>query len=156
MFSYFPYAAAFINPEGEGVTIDARLVGIALAIAPLVFVVVGFVSRNSLAPRRILWAMALLIVLGLSVGLISPVLGASAGFGVGVALCLRLPDIPDQVRRRLIAVALAILYTMILLFLAPSAGVTTGAVVPIIAIGFADEYGAWRLARQGEKGSGSA
>jgi hypothetical protein len=154
MFSYFPYAAAFIDPEGEGVTLDARLVGIALAIAPLVFVVVGFVSRNSLAPRRILWAMGLLIVLGLSVGLISPVLGASAGFGVGVAICLRLPDISDQMRRRLIAVALAILYTMILLFIAPSAGVTTGAVVPILAVGFADEYGAWRLARA--KGTGSA
>ena len=147
MFSYFPYAAAFIDPEAEGPTLDARLVGIALAIAPLVFIVVGFVSRNSLAPRRILLAMGLLIVLGLSVGLISPVLGASAGFGVGVAICLRLPDIPDQMRRRLIAVALATLYTMILLFLAPSAGVTTGAVVPLLVVGFADEYGAWRWAR---------
>jgi hypothetical protein len=147
MFSYFPYAAAFINPEGEGVTLDARLVGIALAIAPLVFVVVGFVSRNAGAPRRILLAMLLLVVLGLSVGLISPVLGAAAGFGVGVAICLRVPDIPDQVRRRLVAVALATLYTMILLFIAPSAGVTTGAVVPILVVGFADEYGAWRLAR---------
>jgi hypothetical protein len=98
--------------------------------------------------------MGLLIVLGLSVGLISPVLGASAGFGVGVAICLRLPDISDQIRRRLIAVALAIVYTMILLFIAPSAGVTTGAVVPILAVGFADEYGAWRLARA--KGTGSA
>jgi hypothetical protein len=39
------------------------------------------------------------------------------------------------------------LYTMILLFIAPSAGVTTGAVVPILVVGFADEYGAWRLAR---------
>jgi hypothetical protein len=154
MFSYFPYAAAFIDPEGEGLTLDARLVGIALAIAPLVFIVVGFVSANSLAPRRILLAMGLLIVLGLSVGLISPVLGASAGFGVGVAICLRLPDIADQMRRRLIAVALATLYTMILLFVAASAGVTTGAVVPILAVGFADEYGAWRLAREEEKGTG--
>ncbi|HJU80750.1 MAG TPA: hypothetical protein VJ796_03275 [Acidimicrobiia bacterium] len=148
MFSYFPYAAAFINPEEEGITIDAGLVGIALAIAPLVFVVVGFISANPQAPKRILLAMGLLIGLGLSVGLIAPVLGASAGFGVGVAICLRIPDIPDQLRRRLIAVALAVIYTMVLLFIAPSAGVTTGAVVPILVVGFADEYGAWRLARR--------
>ncbi|MGH8926204.1 MAG: hypothetical protein ACRDWA_16475 [Acidimicrobiia bacterium] len=147
MFSYFPYAAAFIDPVGDGVTLDARLVAIALAIAPLVFIVVGFVSRNSQAPRRILLSMMLLLALGLSVGLISPVLGATAGFGVGVAICLRIPDIPDQMRRRLIAVALAVVYTMLLLFVAPSAGVTTGAVVPILVVGFADEYGAWRFAR---------
>lgn len=147
MFSYFPYAAAFIRPEGEGAVLDARLVGIALVVAPFVFISVGFVSRNPAAPKRILWAMALLIVLGLSIGLISPVLGASAGFGVGIALCLRLPDIPDQMRRRLLAVAGAVLYTMLLLFLAPSAGVTTGAVVPSLVVGFADEYGAWRFSR---------
>ncbi|HKZ19110.1 MAG TPA: hypothetical protein VJQ57_03270 [Acidimicrobiia bacterium] len=147
MFSYFPYAAAFIEPGSAEPTLDAGLVGIALAVAPLVFVVVGFVSRNADAPRRILLAMGLLIGLGLAIGLIAPVLGAAAGFGVGVAICLRIPDIADQMRRRLIAVGLATLYTMILLFIAPSAGVTTGAVVPILVVGFADEYGAWRLSR---------
>lgn len=147
MFSYFPYAAAFINPDEGGVTIDAGLLGIALAIAPLVFVVVGFVSLNPSAPRLILISMGLLIALALSVGLIAPVLGASAGFGVGVALCLRLPDIPDQMRRRLIAVGLAVVYTMLLLFVAPPAGVLTGAIVPTVMVGFADEFGAWRFSR---------
>ena len=72
MFSYFAYAAAFINPEEEGVTIDAGLVGIALAVAPLVFVAVGFVSRNADAPRRILLAMGLLIARGRGCDLPSP------------------------------------------------------------------------------------
>ncbi|HJU82286.1 MAG TPA: hypothetical protein VJ796_11155 [Acidimicrobiia bacterium] len=151
MFSYFPYAAAFIEPGATEPTLDAGLVGIALAVAPLVFVVVGFVSRNADAPRRILLAMGLLIGLGLAIGLIAPVLGAAAGFGVGVAICLRMPDIPDQMRRRLIAVSLATLYTMTLLFIAPSAGVTTGAVVPILVVGFADEYGAWRYSRRAKE-----
>lgn len=154
MFSYFPFAAAFIDPgNDEGVVVDPGLVGIALVVAPFVFVVVGLVSRNPRAPLRVLLAMGLLLVLGLAVGLISPVLGASAGFGVGVAICLRLPDIPDQMRRRLIAVALAVLYTMLLLFVAPPAGVLTGALVPILLIGFADEYGAWRLAKRRQEGS---
>jgi hypothetical protein len=102
---------------------------------------------NPKAPKLILLAMGLLLVIGLAVGLVSPVLGASAGFGVGVAVCLRLPDIPDQMRRRLIAVGLATVYTLILLLVAPSAGVTTGAVVPTLVVGFADEYGAWRWGR---------
>jgi len=146
MFSYFPYAAAFIDGE-EGVVVDPGLLGVALVVAPFVFVVVGLVSRNTRGPRQILLAMGLLLGLGLSLGLISPVLGASAGFGVGVAITLKRPDIPDQLRRRLIAVTFAVVYTTLLLFIAPPAGVVTGAVVPILMIGFADEYGAWRWAR---------
>jgi hypothetical protein len=153
MFSYFPYAAAFISEGGEP-SVDPALVGIALVVAPFVFVVVGLVSRNALAPKRILLAMGLLVAIGLSLGLISPVLGASAGFGVGVALCLRLPDIPEQLRRRLVAVGLAVLYTMALLFVAPPAGVITGAIVPILMVGFADEYGAWRAFRGLAPGDG--
>jgi ABC-type lipoprotein release transport system permease subunit len=95
----------------------------------------------------ILISMGLLIALGLSIGLISPLLGASAGFGVGAALCLRLPDIPDQLRRRLLAVTLGVVYTMALLFVATPAGVLTGAVVPMLMVGFADEYAAWKWAR---------
>lgn len=150
MFSYFPYAAAFIAPEGEeGVVVDPRLVGIALVVAPFVFVIVALVSRNLYAPRRVLIAMGLLIALGLSVGLISPVLGAAAGFGVGVAFCLRLPDIPDQMRRRVIAVVFGVLYTAALLFFRTPAGVVTGALLPILLVGLADEYGAWRHAQAG-------
>jgi len=149
MFSYFPYAAAFIDDgSGDGVTVDPALVGVALVVAPFVFVVVALVSRNAMAPRRILLAMALLLGLGLSIGLISPVLGASAGLGVGTALTLKVPDIPDQMRRRIIAVAFAVAYTMLLLFVAPPAGVLTGAIVPTLMVGFADEYGAWRRARE--------
>lgn len=145
MFSYFPYAAAFVRgPDGEA-TIDPGLVGIALALAPMVFIVVALVSKNPRAPRMVLTSMGLLLVLGLALGLVSPVLGAAAGFGVGVALCLRMPDIPDQLRRRIAAVALALVYTAILLVVATPAGVLTGAIVPILMVGFADEYGAWRF-----------
>jgi hypothetical protein len=151
MFSYFPYAAAFIDGVDE-VTVDPRLVGSALVIAPFVFVVIGFVSRNTRGPRQILMAMGLLLVLGLAIGLISPVLGASAGFGVGTALTLRMADIPDQLKRRLIGVAFAVVYTTLLLFVAPPAGVLTGAIVPTLMVGFADEYGAWRLARDDKAG----
>jgi hypothetical protein len=47
----------------------------------------------------------------------------------------------------LIGVTFAVAYTTLLLFVAPPAGVLTGAILPTLMVGFADEYGAWRLAR---------
>jgi len=148
LFSYFPYAAAFVPAKGEtGPVIEAGLVAVSLALAPLVFIVVGLVSRNPRTPRMVLIGMALLAGLGLSLGLVSPVLGAAAGFGVGIALTLRLPEFPDQMRRRMVGVGLAIAYMLLLLVVATPAGVLTGPILPPLMVGFADEYGAWRQVR---------
>ncbi|HSM46087.1 MAG TPA: hypothetical protein VK969_13820 [Acidimicrobiia bacterium] len=127
--------------------IDAGLVAIALVVAPLVFIVVGLVSRNANTPKRVLHSMGLLLLVGLGVGLLSPVLGAAAGFGVGIALTLNLPDIPGQMRRRMIGVGFALAYMTLMLFVLTPAGVLAGAVVPGLMVGFADEYGAWAHAR---------
>jgi hypothetical protein len=147
MFSYFTYAAAFSRTEAGQPIIDAARVGVALVIAPFVFVVIALVSRNPRGPKMVMISMGLLLGLGLSLGLLAPVLGAAAGLGVGAALCLHLPDIPGQMRRRLLAVTFAVVYSFVLLVVATPAGVLTGAVVPILMVGFADEYGAWRWAR---------
>lgn len=157
LFSYFSYAAAFVEPEGGGDTIvDGGLVAISLAIAPFVFIVIAVVSRNARGGKMVLLSMGLLIALGLAVGLVSPVLGAAAGFGVGTALSLNLPDIPDQMRRRIVAVLLALAYTtFLLLFVSVPAGVLSGAVIPIMMVGFADEYGAWRWARKTDPDGGA-
>lgn len=145
MFSYFPYAAAFVPPEGEpGPSIDPGLVAVALALAPLVFIAVGFLSRNPNMGRQVLKAMGLLLVLGLALGLLSPVLGAAAGFGVGFALTLNPLEIDGLMRRRLIAVALAVVYTFAMLVFITPAGVLAGALLPGLMVGFADEFSAWR------------
>lgn len=120
---------------------------IALAIAPFVFIAVGFISRNPLAPKKVLIAMGLLLGVGLSVGLIAPILGAAAGFGVGIAITLNLPAVERQMRRRLIGVGLAFAYMLLMLFMFPPAGVLAGSILPALSIGFADEYGAWRHTR---------
>ncbi len=149
LFSYFPYAAAFAASEGEPVRIDAGLVGIGLVVAPFVFIVLGFVSQNPKAPKRVLQSMGLLIVLGLTVGLLSPVLGAAAGFGVGGAITLSPPPVPEALKRRIWAVAGAVVYTFALLVFATPGGVLTGALLPLLAVGFADEYTMWKSAREG-------
>jgi hypothetical protein len=149
MFSYFSFAAAFVPAQAEATpTLDTGLLAISLAIAPLVFVVAGFVSRNPSAPRRVLTALGLLVAVGLTVGWLAPVLGAASGFGVGVALTLNMPEFSLQLRRRLIGVGVAIVYTFFLLLLATPAGVFTGALLPPLMIGFADEYGAWVTRRE--------
>lgn len=123
------------------------LTGIAVGIAPFAFVAVGFISHNHRAPKRVLRAMGLLVALGLIGGLFSPILGAAAGFGVGTALTLNEPDVADILRNRLIAVGFAVAYTLLLLLLATPAGVMTGALLPPIIIGLADEFTVWRTSK---------
>jgi hypothetical protein len=147
MFSYFPYARAFAVPEGAPPAIDPALVVVALAVAPFVFVALGFVSQNPQAPRQVLRAMGLLVVIALGIGLIAPVLGAATGFGVGGALTVNQAPLYDVMRVRLIAVALAAVYLLVLLVVATPAGVFAGGVVPLMAIGFADEFTYWKAAR---------
>lgn len=147
--SYFLYAAAFIPPEGQTEPVlNPGLIGLAVALAPFTFVVVGFVSRNPRAPKQVLLAMGMLLAVGLAVGLLAPVLGAAAGFGVGIALVLNRPGLPDVLRNRIVAVVLALAYVMVLLVFITPAGVLTGALLPTIMVGVADEYTAWRFSRR--------
>jgi hypothetical protein len=148
MFSYFPYAAAFTVAEGETQQIDPALVGVGLVVAPFVFIALGFVSRNPKAPKRILQSMGLLLLLGLAVGLLSPVLGATAGFATGATLCLNPLNVSRPYKWRWWATVLATVYTLLLLVVATPAGVFTGGLVPLLLIGFADEYASWDHTRK--------
>lgn len=150
MFSYFPYASSFSTPPGGGVEINPALVGIGLVLAPFVFIALAFVSRNKRAPRRVLQSMGLLIGLGLTVGLLSPVLGATAAFGVGAVLCLNPPLINDVYKWRIGATGLTVVYTFVLLVVATPAGVFTGGLLPLLMVGFADEYSIWAYYRKVE------
>jgi len=149
MFSYFPFAAAFATPEGAPPAIDPGLVGIALVVAPFVFVAVGFISRNPAAARGVLIAMGLLIGVGLPVGLLSPALAATSGFGAGGAVVLQRPRLDRLMLHRAIAVALTVAYVFVLLVVEAlrPAGVFAGGLLPLMALGFADEYTYWRAAR---------
>lgn len=144
MFSYFPYAAAFSGEDGG---IDLILVAISLAVAPFVFVAIGLLSRNPKSPKAVLRSMALLPLVGMSVGLIAPILGASAAFMVGGALTLDRPPVEGVMRWRWMAVAFTIFYLFVLLVAVTPAGVFAGGLVPLLMIGFADEYARWTAAR---------
>lgn len=154
MFSYFPYAAAFTTAEGEAQQIDPALVGVGLVVAPFVFLALGFVSRNPRAPKRILQSMGLLLLIGLAVGLLSPVLGATAGFATGATLCLNPLNIPRPYKWRWWATVLATVYTLFLLVVATPAGVFTGGLLPLLLVGLGDEYASWAHERDVASRSG--
>jgi hypothetical protein len=146
--SYFAYAASFVDEEGERSAVQLDLAAIGLAIAPFVFITVGFVSRNPQAPKRVLQSMGLLLLVGLSIGLLDPLLGAAVGFAIGGALTLNRPDVERTMAWRFGAVGFLLVYMLVLMVVALPAGVLTGAVMPLLMIGFADEYAAWSASRR--------
>ncbi|MEN8113639.1 MAG: hypothetical protein ABFS21_04575 [Actinomycetota bacterium] len=147
VFSYFTYASAWVTLDSGEVEIDPAMVAIGLVLAPFVFVTLAFVSRNPKAPKRVLHSMILLVLLGFTVGMLAPALGATAAFAGGAVLCLNPPNVDDVYKWRIGAAALTIVYTFILLVTATPAGVFTGGLLPLIMVGFADEYSTWAYAR---------
>jgi hypothetical protein len=151
-FSYFTYAAAFIGTEDDPSSISPQLLGVGLALAPFVFVILGFVSRNHETPRRVPMAMGLLLGIGLAVGLLAPALGASAGFAAGGAITLNPPPVAGVERWRALAVLVTTVYLFVLLIAVTPAGVFTGGLLPLMMLGFADEYAIWRDAGRAADG----
>lgn len=148
MVSYFAYAAAFVDPETGERTVEPMPMLVGLAIAPFVFIALGFVSKNPRAPKLVLAAMGLLLIVGLTIGLLDPLVGAATGFCLGGALVLNRPAIERLMFWRLGAVVFTALYMLVLLVVVPPAGVFTGGILPLMMVGFADEYAAWSAARQ--------
>jgi len=147
VFSYFPYANSFTTPPGGELEIDPALVGIGLVMAPFVFVTLAFVSQNPKAPKRVLQSMVLMLGLGFTIGMLAPILGATAAFAGGAVLCLNPPRAYGVYKWRIGAAVLTVVYTFILLVTAPPAGVFSGGLLPLLMVGFADEYSTWVYAR---------
>lgn len=146
-FSTLAYAAAFASDGDERSSADLRLAFIGLAVAPFVFIALGFLSRNPVAPLRVLQAMGLLLLVGLPIGLLDPITGAAAGFCLGGALALNRPAIERVMYWRVAAAVFTTFYVFVLIVVVPPAGVFTAAILPLMMIGAADEYAAWSAER---------
>ncbi len=147
-FSYFSYASSFTTLPGGELDIDPALVGIGLVIAPFVFVTLAFISRNPKAPKRVVQSMVMLLGLGFTIGLLAPALGATAAFTGGAVLCLNPPRADNVYKWRTGAAVLTVLYVFILLVTATPAGVFSGGLLPLLMVGFADEYSTWAYAKK--------
>lgn len=108
-----------------------------LAVVPLVFVILAFVSGNPRASISVLQAMGLFLVVGLVFSrLIDLVVGLPMAFGAGGVVALR--PVEQSRRRRVVAVVLSGTLLMVVLLLAPPIGLAAAPIIPFVALGLAD------------------
>jgi hypothetical protein len=123
--------------SGDGGEDAALALAAGLAGVPAVFLTLAFVSRHPRAPRAALNAMALFLVVGFFVSLLSLPAGLVSGFGAGGVVAFRL-DSTDTIRARVWAVALSAAYVLIIGRIVPPMDALAGSLLPLIAIGGAD------------------
>jgi len=108
-----------------------------LILVPFVFIALAFLSKRERAPIATLKAMGIWVLVLLPIGLLNPVVGLTAAFGVGGIVTLRTEPI-YRLSYRVWAVVITTTYVTALLFFAPPGGVFAGAVMPFPALGIAD------------------
>jgi hypothetical protein len=124
-------------------------VAFGLALIPFVFVVLAFLSQHPRAPGAVLRAMGWSLFVGLMVTAIvgDPVTGVVAGVGAGGIAALRM-DADHTTRARVIAVAVASVYTLLLVHTAGGIALLPAPIFPFTAIGVADHLSERRRERE--------
>ncbi len=151
LISYALILLPIMAGPDDGAEAFGASLGVGLALVPLVFMVAAFVSQNERAALSIvkasgLWALITFPIAyyGLIVGLLPLfIAGLVAGYGAGGIVAFRLEGQHSR-PRRIVAVALTVLYTYAIVTISPVAGLFGGAVMPFVAIAFADEFGGGR------------
>lgn len=135
-------------PEPSGLNAGAA-VAFGLALIPFVFVTLAFMSEHPRAPGAVVRAMLLSVLVGVVVtGLVGdPVTGVVAGVGAGGVAALR-RDVDDELRPRMVAVAIATLYTLVLVYVAGGIVLLPAPIFPFTAIGIADHLSERKAERE--------
>ena len=119
-----------------------------VAVMPFVFIVLAFMTEQPRAPRAVLRAMGMSLLIGLPAMAIAgdAVSGIVAGVGAGGIVAIR--SEPEYGwRARAAAVALATIYTFVLVRTGSLLVLLPAPVFPLTAIGLADHYVEWRADR---------
>lgn len=140
-FAYWPMVGSLVEGDAE----LAGLLWMGVAFTPFVFLVLAFASGHPRAPGATALAMGLFLAVALPVALLDLVAGLVAGFGAAGALTLRRDPDLHPLKGRVIAVAAASVYIVVLVLLGglvPVLGpfaIMSGAVIPLAVVGIADE-----------------
>jgi hypothetical protein len=140
-------ASASDIPESAGPPLALGLI-----LVPFVFVALAFISKRKRAPIATLRAMGIWVLVLLPVGLLNPIMGLTAAFGVGGIVTLRRGP-SYRLSYRVWAVVITTVYVTGLLFFAPPGGVFAGAVMPFPALGVADMLAERRAKAGAEEGA---
>lgn len=147
--AYGSFLLAVVSTQSDTPEAAGPAFALGFSLVPIVFVAVALISGKERAPIATLKAMGLWLLVTLPLGIVNPVTGLCAGYGVGGALTLR-STVTDSLRPRLVAVAVTALYATVLVVLVPPAGILTGAVAPLLVVKFGDYYVERREAVRGE------
>jgi hypothetical protein len=126
------------SDEGGGPDPGAAI-ALGLSLIPFVFIVLAFMSEHPRPPGAVLKAMGLAVVVGATVSAIAidAVTGIVAGVGAGGVVALR-SDEGHTWKARAIAVAVAAVYTFVLVRVAGSVALLPAPIFPFTGIGIAD------------------
>ncbi len=139
VLSYLLFIYAFAAASGEETVYAGALLGIALGLVPGVFAVAAFLSAHPRTLLATIGATGLWFVIAGPIGIGSLPAGLVAGFGSGGIFAYRLG--PDHTRgSRAAAVAITVVYVLVLQRLMPEVGLFAGAPLPFLAIALADLY----------------
>ena len=124
----------------------AASIAFGLAVIPFVFVVLAFASEHPRAPGAVVKAMSLCLLVGIITSAIAAdaVTGIVAGVGAGGIVALR-ADLAHDWKTRAAGVAIAAVYTFVLVRAASALVLLPAPVFPLTAIGMADHWSERRL-----------
>ena len=141
VLAYWSLLAGLVagGSDAEGGPSAPAAVAFGLALIPFVFIVLAFASEHPGAPAAVVKAMGLTLVVGLPVSGFAgdAVTGIVAGVGAGGIVALR-ADAAHNWRARAIGVAVATVYTFVLVRVAAELALLPAPIFPFTAIGVAD------------------
>ncbi len=139
MVSYSSLLVAIVATQSDTPEAAGPTFALGFALVPVVFVSLAFLSGRRNAPTAVLKAAGVWLLVALPLGLFNPVFGLCAGFGIGGVLTLKVHD-TDRWQIRTIAVLLAALYSLGMLWVIPAIGLLSGGLLPFACLGLADYY----------------
>jgi len=129
------------HTDAKGGPDPAGAMALGLAAIPFAFLLLAVMSGRSRWPGAVARAMGMAVLVGIPVSALAgdAITGIVAGVGAGGCIALR-RDEPHSLRTRAIAVALAALYTFVLVRSVSVMALLPAPVLPFTAIGIADQW----------------
>jgi len=126
----------------------APAIAFGLCLIPFVYMLLAFASEHPHAPGAVVRAMGMCLLAGIMASALAAdaVTGVVAGVGAGGIFALR-SDAAHSIRLRAGAVVIASIYVFVLVRIAGPVALIAAPVFPFTALGLADHYAEWRLAR---------
>lgn len=140
---YWALLAAMVSSATPGKAGPAAGPALAfgLAVIPFVFIVLAFLSEHPRAAAAVAKALVMAVVIGVPVSALAgdAVTGIVAGVGTGGMFALRIEP-EHSMRARAAGVAVAVVYTFVLVRMASGLALLPAPIFPLTAIGMADHF----------------